>query len=625
MKSAAAKGRRHLFLAAVCLVSTLLAVSSVEASRGVTTSLGPALSSPAMPDLAFEESHVEPQPRHRLFGDLDRLERPLGAVAIQKTASGVFALGIQSNVRQSGGLEQNRSGPTFQGLWTDPVTGIAYARNRWYDARTASWLSEDPLGAVDSPNLYAFVGWGPQAGRDPMGLYQEDFHFYAVYYISVLATGDTSRAARIAGASQHVDDFPGTFPARERFIDRNQEAERKKVLFPFHFMDASETGTSVSTQNLEMQTLIRGVSAGNSDIALGAALHTVADSYSHTSFSWAYGAGNNPHGGHPLLRFFAPPVGHARAGTAVDEPYKDPFLAATAGAEIYRVVREYAEGQGIDLPSRISEKELREELGVEEHRAAVVAPGRRDRTEVHGTAVAQQRRCLGRAAGGGAQGRCAPRQARAAHRQGAVRADPRARLPRQLRAGVRLGAALAGAAGRGAATGSVHPAEVRAGRGLPVRLELRVCGDRRLRRRLEVAHIKLAHSRAFLLVAYPLQTHEMLFDAHTRGFAAFGGVPRRGIYDNMKTAVDKVGRGKERTVNARFLAMTGHYLFEPEFCNRAAGWEKGVVEKNVQDRRRQLWAHANARHWPSLEALNDWLASDAGRPGSTCAIRSART
>ena len=31
----------------------------------------------------------------------------------------------------------------------------------------------------------------------------------------------------------------------------------------------------------------------------------------------------------------------------------------------------------------------------------------------------------------------------------------------------------------------------------------------------------------------------MLFDAHTRSFAALGGVPRRGIYDNMKPAVDK--------------------------------------------------------------------------------------
>ena len=37
----------------------------------------------------------------------------------------------------------------FQGAWTDPITGIAYHRNRWYDPRTASWLSEDPAGAVD--------------------------------------------------------------------------------------------------------------------------------------------------------------------------------------------------------------------------------------------------------------------------------------------------------------------------------------------------------------------------------------------------------------------------------------------------------------------------------------------
>ena len=131
-----------------------------------------------------------------------------------------------------------------------------------------------------------------------------------------------------------------------------------------------------------------------------------------------------------------------------------------------------------------------------------------------------------------------------------------------------------------------------------------------LRRRLEVAHMKLAASRVFWLVAYPMQSHEMLFDAHARSFVAFGGIPRRGIYDNMKTAVDRVGRGKERTVNARFQAMCGHYLFEPEFCNRAAGWEKGVVEKNVQDRRRQVWTEAGQRHWASLADLNAWLAQE---------------
>jgi len=134
-----------------------------------------------------------------------------------------------------------------------------------------------------------------------------------------------------------------------------------------------------------------------------------------------------------------------------------------------------------------------------------------------------------------------------------------------------------------------------------------------LRRRLEVAHLKLAASRAFWMVAYYTQSHEMLFDAHEQAFRALGGVPRRGIYDNMKTAVDRVGPGKQRSVNARFQAMASHYLFEPEFCNRASGWEKGIVEKNVQDRRRGLWREAMERRWASLEELNGWLADACRR------------
>jgi transposase len=124
------------------------------------------------------------------------------------------------------------------------------------------------------------------------------------------------------------------------------------------------------------------------------------------------------------------------------------------------------------------------------------------------------------------------------------------------------------------------------------------------RTKLQVAHIKLAHSRAFLLRAYLLQTHKMLFDAHWHRFRVFGGVPGRGIYDNMKTAVDRVGRGKERQVNICFLAMTNHYVFEPEFCNPASGWEKGQVEKNVQDARPRLWQPMPS--FADLAALNAW-------------------
>ena len=132
--------------------------------------------------------------------------------------------------------------------------------------------------------------------------------------------------------------------------------------------------------------------------------------------------------------------------------------------------------------------------------------------------------------------------------------------------------------------------------------------------KLQVAHTKLSHSRAFAVRAYPLQTHEMLFDALTQAFRVLGGVPRRGIFDNMKTAVDRIGTGKARQVNARFAAMASHYLFEPEFCNPASGWEtrratpngrNGQVEKNVQDARRRLWQPMPS--FPDLDALNAWL------------------
>ena len=56
------------------------------------------------------------------------------------------------------------------------------------------------------------------------------------------------------------------------------------------------------------------------------------------------------------------------------------------------------------------------------------------------------------------------------------------------------------------------------------------------RTKLQVAHVKLSYSRAFILRAYPQQTHEMLFDAHNHAFRVLGGVPRRGIYDNLWTS-----------------------------------------------------------------------------------------
>ena len=129
-------------------------------------------------------------------------------------------------------------------------------------------------------------------------------------------------------------------------------------------------------------------------------------------------------------------------------------------------------------------------------------------------------------------------------------------------------------------------------------------------RKVQLAHMKLCASRAFWLAGYPSQGHEMLFDAHTRCLTGLGGVAGRGIYDNMKTAVDRTPRkDRGRLVNARFAAMTAHYLFEPDFCNVASGWEKGRVEKGVQDARRRIWQDAQHARFGSFAELNAWLAT----------------
>ena len=129
--------------------------------------------------------------------------------------------------------------------------------------------------------------------------------------------------------------------------------------------------------------------------------------------------------------------------------------------------------------------------------------------------------------------------------------------------------------------------------------------------RVKVAHMRLCASRAVYVRAYPRETQEMLFDAHARGFAFFGGVPLRGIYDNMKTAVTTVFVGKERVFNRRFLVMADHYMVEPTACSPAAGWEKGQVEHQVQTIRGRFFQPR--LRFASLEELNGWLEAECLR------------
>ncbi len=126
--------------------------------------------------------------------------------------------------------------------------------------------------------------------------------------------------------------------------------------------------------------------------------------------------------------------------------------------------------------------------------------------------------------------------------------------------------------------------------------------------RVKVAHIRLCYSRMFLIVVYRNEQMEMVFDAHNRAFQFFGGTTKKGIFDNMKTAVNKVFVGKDRKFNSRFSEMASHYLFEPIACTPASGWEKGQVECQVNTGRRNFFTPLRCINY--LEELNEQLLDE---------------
>src|ERR1700758_1635518 len=122
---------------------------------------------------------------------------------------------------------------------------------------------------------------------------------------------------------------------------------------------------------------------------------------------------------------------------------------------------------------------------------------------------------------------------------------------------------------------------------------------------VKVAHVRLCHSRMMFVRAYPRETQEMVFDAHDRAFALFKGACTRGIYDNMKTAVETIFIGKDRQYNRRFLQMCAHHLVDPVACTPASGWEKGQVENQVGLVRERFFTPR--LRFKTLDELNAWL------------------
>lgn len=121
--------------------------------------------------------------------------------------------------------------------------------------------------------------------------------------------------------------------------------------------------------------------------------------------------------------------------------------------------------------------------------------------------------------------------------------------------------------------------------------------------------MRLSHSGRAFHVAYATQAQEAFLDGHVRAFAHFGGVPAVVRYDNLRPAVVRVMKGRDRTETERFIACRSHYGFDSFFCRPGltGSHEKGGVEGDIgRFRRRHLVPVPTAT---SLTALNELISA----------------
>lgn len=89
--------------------------------------------------------------------------------------------------------------------------------------------------------------------------------------------------------------------------------------------------------------------------------------------------------------------------------------------------------------------------------------------------------------------------------------------------------------------------------------------------------LRACFSGACFVQAHTVCTQQAFLEAHVAAFEFFGGTFCGVIrYDNLKSAVAKVLRGRRREESDRFVALRSHYLYESSFTRRG---KEGAHEK----------------------------------------------
>jgi transposase len=121
--------------------------------------------------------------------------------------------------------------------------------------------------------------------------------------------------------------------------------------------------------------------------------------------------------------------------------------------------------------------------------------------------------------------------------------------------------------------------------------------------------LRLSCSGRAFHIAFATQAQEAFLEGHVLAFEHFGAVPGRIRYDNLKPAVIRVLRGRDRDEAERFVALRSHYGFDSFFCipGQQGAHEKGGVECEIgRFRRGHLVPVPSAS---SLAALNQLIAT----------------
>jgi len=121
--------------------------------------------------------------------------------------------------------------------------------------------------------------------------------------------------------------------------------------------------------------------------------------------------------------------------------------------------------------------------------------------------------------------------------------------------------------------------------------------------RLKFFCMRSKYSGKHFVRFYPCERQQVFLDAHIHAFSFFAGVFPVLIYDNLKTAVQRVLRGKNRVEQEGFSRFKAYYSFEARFCNPDSGHEKGGVEGLVGFARRNYMVPIPEA--VSLEELNE--------------------